>query len=169
MKLAIAAASAAVLVVAMAAPAMAADSSNMSWYTNLGYSDAQFSDANLNAVNGRIGVRGTHIGVEVEAATGLGSTDVSGVSFKMRDQYAADVVAFLPIEHGDLFARAGYGRIDISAAGLGHGGESGWNAGVGGQWFPRGGSNGVRVDYTYNSARSNEHFNNYGISWVHKF
>jgi outer membrane immunogenic protein len=159
-----------------AAPAFAADGPQINWYGDLGYTDTDFGGgANLGSVTGRIGARSLHFGIEAEASGGVTSKDIGGASVKERDEYALDAVLFAPVANGDgdIFFRAGYGRVDIKATaggGSASGGDNGWNAGVGGQWFPHAGPNGVRGDYTYTDlTNGGGHINSYGISYVRKF
>jgi hypothetical protein len=168
MKLALAFAAAAAI--AAATPALAGDAPAISWYGNLGYTANSFSDGTLNSVTGRLGGRSAHIGLEAEASAGLGDTTISGFKVGVKDQYAGYLVGFLPIENGDFFARVGYGTFATRAPyGLGAS-VSTTNVGVGGQWFLKGGHNGVRVEYTYMKPSSSDgHFNAYGLSYVRKF
>jgi hypothetical protein len=173
MKFAIAAA--ALAVAAVASPSFAADKANdVSWYGNIGYTNQQFSDANLGEATVRIGGRGTYFGVEAEASTGLTSKSVGGASVKINDQYGVYAVGFMPIEgsNTDLFARVGYAQTDYKVSGGGSsvtGGNGNWAAGFGGQWFYKGGKDGVRADYTYMSQSGSTHVNLWGLSYVHKF
>jgi hypothetical protein len=116
MKLAFAAA--AVAAVAIASPAFAGDAPKVNWYGNIGYTDFNFSDGDLGAVTARVGARSVHWGVEAEGSTGVGSTNISGIDFKLQDQYALYGVVFAPIDNGngDLFARIGYGRTTLKAS-----------------------------------------------------
>ena len=172
MKLAIAAA--AVAAALLATPALAADGPTINWYGDLGYTATDFGGGvDLGTITGRIGARSAHFGVEGEVAGGVTSKDVSGVSVKENDEYALDAVLFAPMGgDGDLFVRAGYGRMDLKATCCGGSvseGDNAWNAGVGAQYFFHG-KNGVRADYTYYSlSNGGGHVNAYTLSYVRKF
>ena len=172
MKLAIAAAAFAAVVVAT--PALAADGPQINWYANLGYTATDFGGGvDLGTVTGRIGARNTHFGVEGEVGVGVTSKDISGVSVKENDEYALDAVVYAPVSpNADLFLRGGYGRMEVKASCCGGSvteGDNAWNAGVGGQYFFDG-KDGVRADYTYYSlSNGGGHVNAYSISYVRKF
>jgi opacity protein-like surface antigen len=173
MKFAIAAA--ALAAAAIASPVFAADaaSSNISWYGNIGEYVNHFSDADLTSATVRLGGRATYWGVEGEYATGTSSKNISGVSMKINNQYAAYVVGYLPINNGDVFARLGYGRTAFkgSFGGLSaNDTENGYTFGLGAQYFFKGGKDGVRGDFTA------QHFDHqdgvedvFSLAYVRKF
>jgi hypothetical protein len=97
--------------------------------------------------------------VETEVATGLddGHTSLFGENdhVRLKDQYAAYAVGYLPITHNtDVFARVGYCDADSSVRGaqnLFDQSHSAMTYGGGAQYFfgqNGGGPNGVRLDYT---------------------
>jgi opacity protein-like surface antigen len=173
MKFALAAAAAAALI--SATPALAADAPApaISWYGNIGENINHFSDADLTSATVRLGARSAHWGVEAEYATGTSSKDISGVSLKIDNQYAAFLVGYLPINNGDVFARLGYGRTAFKGSFGGLSGsdtENGYLFGLGAQYFFKGGNNGVRGDFT---AQHFDHMDGvedvFSLAYVRKF
>src|SRR5262249_27878902 len=111
----------------------------------------------FNALSLRAGAQvSTYFGAEVEADIGLGSETVGvegfDVDVKLEHALGAFVTARLPVGEGfDLTARAGYADAKLSAdAGFGEasGSDDGFAFGAGARFFPGGGKNGLRVDYT---------------------
>jgi opacity protein-like surface antigen len=159
---------------AIASPAFAADTaSNISWYGNIGENVNHFSDADLTSATVRLGGRTAHWGVEAEYATGTSSKNISGVSLKLDNQYAAYVVGYLPINNGDVFARLGYGRSSFKGSFSGVSGtdtENGYAFGLGAQYFFKGGNNGLRGDFT---AQHFDHLDGvedvFSLAYVRKF
>jgi hypothetical protein len=151
--------SAAVAVLAAAAPAMAqtgdAASTSPSLYGSLGYSN--FDDnSDTSAVTGQLGVRaGKYFGAEGEGSIGFatGQTHVFGGAdhVRLNDEYAGYAVGYLPVlPNADLFARVGYGATDAritSPTASASNYRDGVAYGAGGQYFFNG-PNGVRVAYT---------------------
>lgn len=143
----------------IAAPAFAQDQSAplTGVYANLGYAHSSPGDADLNAIQGRLGYRfNNYLGVEGELAAGLGSDKVAvapGVDakVKLRHQEAIYGVGFLPLTpQWDLIGRVGYGntRIRASSGGVSASdNEQSWNFGAGAQYHFDG-VNGIRADYT---------------------
>jgi hypothetical protein len=169
MKYLFAAASAAAMLVA--APAFAGESPKVSAYGTVGYDALNTGGENFGGVAGRLGVRGQHLGIEGEAAFGVGSTDIEGVSVKMKNQYGVYAVAFLPAgDNFEFLARAGYGRVEIEADAGGasaSGDDTSWRAGVGGQWFS--GDNGVRFDVTHAWYNAGGDSDTVSLHYVRKF
>jgi hypothetical protein len=155
--LTVAACAAAIACVAPAiAQAQPAATATTGVYAGIGYANANADDANLGAIQGRLGYRFNNwLGVEGELAGGVKSDDVNvaGTDVKVKLEHEAAVygVGFLPISpNTDVLARVGYGNTKIKASALGTSasddGDS-WNFGVGAQHHFDG-VNGVRVDYT---------------------
>ena len=171
MKIALIAAS--VAAAAIASPAFAADStSDISWYSNVGYSLNHASDGDLHAASVRVGGRSTNFGLEAEASTGRGDTDLGGgLKGKLQSQYGVYAVGFWPVgANTEVFARVGYGHTTVKVNGIGSGGDNNANFGVGGQWFHKGGKDGLRYEYTYSYFdKAAGHSDVFGLSWVHKF
>jgi hypothetical protein len=151
----------------------------VSAYGTLGVGDVNTDSVNNGAVTGRLGARfGPYIGVEGELSGGFSSdrTNIGGArsDVSLRDQYAAYAVGFLPVmPNADLLARIGYGASDLHVTQPMNTAfnryETTWNAGVGGQYFFSG-ANGVRVDYTRETAdRSDLDANVLTASYVRKF
>jgi outer membrane immunogenic protein len=150
---------ASVAVAAIAAPAFAQDQAAplTGVYANLGYAHSSPGDADLDAIQGRLGYRVNNwFGVEGELAGGLGSDKVNvapGVDakVKLRHQEAIYGVGFLPLTpQWDLIGRVGYGNTKIRASAPGvsaSGNEQSWNFGAGAQ-YNLDGVNGIRADYT---------------------
>jgi outer membrane immunogenic protein len=177
MKTLIAAATAAIACVSLPALANAQDTSSPSTYGTLGYSQASEDGVDLGAIQGRLGARWNHFGVEGELAGGVKSDDVNvggtNVNVKLRHAEAIYGVGYLPVSPNfDLFARVGYGNTDIKASASGvaaTGNSQSWNYGVGGQYFftPK---DGVRVDYTrYDFTDGGDNADVWGVSYVRKF
>lgn len=177
MKSLIIAASVAVSCAAVPALASAQDTASPQVYGTVGYANAKDDDANLGAIQGRLGARWGYFGVEGELAGGVKSDDVNvggtNVNVKLRHQEAIYGVGFLPVSPNlDLFARVGYGNTDIKASSAGlstTGHDQSWNYGVGGQYFFTD-KDGVRVDYTrYDFQHGSENADVWGVAYVRKF
>ena len=173
-------AAATLAVIGAAAPALAQPVlGGVSAYGTLGVGDVNTDSVNNGAVTGRLGARfGPYIGVEGELSGGFSSdrTNIGGArsDVSLRDQYAAYAVGFLPVmPNADLLARIGYGASDLHVTQPMNTAfnryETTWNAGVGGQYFFSG-ANGVRVDYTRETAdRSDLDANVFSAANVRKF
>lgn len=179
MKLLFAAASLAVI--AASAPAFAQDtnSSNTGIYGNLGYSNFGVSDANLDAIQGRLGYRfGNYAGVEGELATGIGSDKStiapgSDVKTKLRHQEALYGVGFLPVSPKlDVIGRVGYGSTNVRTKLAGVSTKDSlesWNYGAGAQYHVDA-KNGVRADYTReNYLGDNGHADVWSVGYNRRF
>jgi len=149
MKIALfAAAAAATLLVS--APALAQDASSPEFYGNLGYSfyDTDIGDAELGAVNARLGARfHRYFGIEGEAAFGVQDDTVAGIDVGLNHSLAVYGVGFLPVtDRVDLLARAGWGNTDVEIGGVDTDDDS-FNYGVGAQ-FSFDDHNAIRGDWT---------------------
>lgn len=162
-------AAAAVAAVMGATPALADE-----WapYANLSYSNLNSDDVNLQSVGGRLGFRADRYGVEGEANWGVGKEDVGGAKVKLDGQYTVYGVAFVPgPENVEFLGRLGYGRTNIKASAGGYSasvGDNMWAVGVGAQWFPNGGKNGVRADVTYDKFENAGDATVISLSYVRK-
>jgi hypothetical protein len=125
-------------------------------YGTIGYAGADTDDANVGAIQGRLGARfGSYLGLEGELGVGVkdDTVDVGGtpVDIKLRHQEAIYGVGFVPLTpHFDILGRVGYGHSSIRAESGGISvtdGEDSWNYGAGAQ-YTFDDRNGVRVDYT---------------------
>ena len=162
---------------AVAAPAFAQDTAlgPISGYANLGYAYTHSDPVNLSAVEGRLGVRSTYLGVEGQGAFGIGDDTDSGVKVSLRHEFSGYAVGFLPIKDTglELFARVGYGNTAIKAKAAGvtvKDDVDSWNYGAGVQYFFNHGPNGVRADYTrHDFTDNNGHGDAWTISYVRKF
>src|SRR5689334_19848276 len=103
---------------AIAAPAFAQDTAlgPISGYANLGYAYTHSDPVNLSAIEGRLGVRTTYLGVEGQGAFGVSDDTDSGVKVKLRNEFSGYAIGFLPIKDSgaELFARVGYGTSALS-------------------------------------------------------
>lgn len=171
---------AAAAAVALTSVALPAAAQSASFYGNVGYSFVDADDVNvdLGAIGAKLGARfNPYLGVEGEAAFGVNddTVTVANVPVKVELQHtvAAYVVGYLPASSSvDLFARVGYGtsKIKASAAGVSASDdESGWNAGLGAQWFFTA-NDGVRGEYTkYGIDDNGLQANAWTVSYVRKF
>lgn len=139
----IAAATAALSVAAIPVASQAQDV-----YGTIGYANVDTGDANLGAIQGRLGYRfNPYVGVEGEAAFGVSGDTVGAVDIDLSHEVGAYVVGFVPVTpRADLFARVGYtsSRFDTS---LGDADGDGVAFGVGGQYHFTD-KDGVRLDWT---------------------
>ncbi len=174
--LVIAAASVAALATAGMAGAASAQDMTPTWYGTVGAANVNVEDANLGAIQGRVGARfGQYFGVEGELSGGIAddSTRISGtnVDVELKCDVGAYAVGYLPINpKADLFARIGYSKseFDVSAAGLSASQEvDGVAYGVGGQYFFSD-KDGIRLDYTKHDSDDGD-ADVVGLSYVRKF
>lgn len=173
-------AAASVAVIAIAAPAFAQDAyaPNTGAYANLGYTNFDGSDVNLDSIQGRLGYRfNNYLGVEGELAGGLGSdktsTSLGDVKTKLKHQEAIYGVGFLPVSpQWDLIGRVGYGNTKIRTKVAGFSGsdnEQSWNFGVGAQYHFDG-KNGIRADYTRHEYEDDAgHANVWSVAYSRRF
>jgi outer membrane immunogenic protein len=165
-------------VVPAAAQAQATAAPNTGAYVNLNLGIVDGGQADLKAVQGRLGYRFMpYLGVEGELGTGLKSdTDtVGGVRFntKLKHEAAIYGVGFLPVgPNTDLLARVGYGtsKLRVKSAGFSASDSAeSWNFGVGAQHHFDG-VNGVRVDYTRQEFNHDQgHANVWTVGYVRRF
>jgi hypothetical protein len=140
-------------------------------YTYLGTTDSPH--VNISAIDVRGGAQFTeHFGAEVEGVFGVTKDNVGGgVKAGLDYLVGAYAVGSVPAGEGSAFARVGVvdGKVKVSGSG-GSASDShgGWAGGVGYKWFPKGGANGVRVEYTYYDLDIVK-ANSASISYVHKF
>jgi hypothetical protein len=141
----IAAASAALGVVGLSAPA-SAQTAPTNWYANLGYTHFDTNRGDLGGVTGRVGYQFTpFIGAEGEASVGVNESNIG----KLKDAWGVYGVGAIPVASNiGVFGRVGYQGMDIDGrhgatnqktSGLGYGGGVQWHAANG---F------GVRGEYT---------------------
>jgi hypothetical protein len=156
-----------------------AQAQGLTYTAEVGYERVSFTGDpkfDVNAVNFRGGAQFLkHFGVEMDVAAGLGGENVSyqGINANVKMQYAVGVygVGYLPLAKGvDLFARVGAVglRDQVSVSGSsGNGNEHGYAVGAGLRWFPMGGKNGLRVEYTRWGLQDD--IDTFGATFVHKF
>jgi len=153
-------------------------------YGNLGYtfldlklpSGGGFSggSTNISAVRVLGGVREQYFGLELQGNFGVSTGSAGGESFKLSSEASIYAVGFLPVSpQADLFARVGYGHINVNISGpggSGTGSDGGVPAGVGGQYMV-GPHDGLRVDYThfFDTTESSVSFDEVSLSYVHRF
>jgi len=159
MKLKFALAAAAALV----APAfMTANAQEANVYINGGYTHFDGDGgAELGAITGRLGVGfGQHFAIEGEAS--LGVKDDGGL--ELDNEIGLFGVAKLPLSpQFDIFARAGFSRIETSPGGE----EDGAAYGVGGQYNLTA-NDGIRGDWTRHDYDAGD-VDAYSIAYVRKF
>src|ERR1700742_1102660 len=118
-------AAASVVVFAAATPAFAQfqPTAKTGAYVNLGYTNFGIGDANIDAIQGRLGYRfNDYLGVEGEFAGGLDHDKVAiapglDARVKLDHQEAIYGVGFLPITpQFDLLGRVGYGHSKLSTS-----------------------------------------------------
>jgi outer membrane immunogenic protein len=159
MKLKLALAAAAALV----APAfMTANAQQANVYINGGYT--QFDGdggGELGALTGRVGVGfGQHFAVEGEASFGIDDDD----GLELDNELGIFGVAKLPLSSQfDIFARAGFARIETSPGGE----EDGPAYGVGGQ-FNFTANDGIRGDWTRHDYDAGD-VDAFSVAYVRKF
>lgn len=139
----IAAATAALSVAAIPVASQAQDV-----YGTIGYANVDTGDANLGAIQGRLGYRfNPYVGVEGEAAFGVSGDTVGAVDIDLSHEVGAYVVGFVPVTpRADLFARVGYTSSSFDTS-LGDADGDGVAFGVGGQYHFTD-KDGVRLDWT---------------------
>lgn len=149
---------------AVSGPVLAQSLPDATFYGSAGYTglagDKSLGDVDLGALTLKGGTRfGRYFGVEGEVGFGLHDDADQDINTKLKHQYAAYAVGYVPIKpNADLFARIGYGAnsfvVDDYTTKTRPLGES-LNLGVGGQYFfdER---NGVRADYTHYDFRNTD-------------
>jgi opacity protein-like surface antigen len=165
-------------VVPAASQAQTTAPANTGAYVNLNLGLADGGQADLKAIQGRLGYRFMpYLGIEGELATGIKSdTDTIGgvqVNTKLKHEAAAYGVGFLPVgPNTDILARIGYGTTKLRAKA---GGVSvsdsveSVNYGVGAQHHFDG-VNGVRADFTRQDFNHDQgHANVWTVGYVRRF
>lgn len=158
-----AAATAAFTVVAVPAVSQAQDV-----YGTVGYANADTDAGKLGALQARLGYRFTpNVGVEGEASFGVKDDSTGGVNVKLKDEFGAYVVGFVPVTpQAELFARVGYSTTTFDTS-LGDQDRDGVAYGVGGQYHFTD-KDGVRLDWTrhdYDAGNADV----YALSYTRKF
>lgn len=174
-------AAASVVVIAGSTPVFAQDvtTERTGAYGNLGYAHSDPGDADLDAIQGRLGYRfNDYLGAEGELSTGLGSdkTNVApgvDVKTKLKHQEAIYGVGFLPLSpQWDLIGRVGYGNTRLRASSGGVSASDNiqsWNFGVGAQYHFDG-KNGIRADYTRQEFEDHGgHADVWGVAYSRRF
>ena len=149
----------------------AAQDGGLNYYGSVGYQSIDLDGASLGAVNGRVGMRndGMGLGIEVEGAAGVDDDVVGLANVELKSQYGIYAVAFLPASDSfELLGRIGYGRTNIEVSGVEVGDDS-FNWGVGAQWFFKGGSNGLRGEWTRYELDGADDSDAFTFSFVHRF
>jgi len=117
-------------------------------YGTIGYAGVEADDANLGALQGRLGYKfNPYLAVEGEAAFGIKDDTVSGVDVKLKHEIGVFGVVSAPLSPSlELFARAGYTGASFDTT-LGDLDTDGFAYGVGGQYnFTE--QDGLRLDWT---------------------
>ena len=165
------------MTLAAAMPAHAQETSTKGVYAGIGYARVSPGNADLDAIQGRLGYRfGPWVGVEAEVAAGLGSDTVGDVAkYKLRHQESLYAVGFAPLTPKlDLLARVGYGytRMKLSIADTAFStsfGQESWNFGGGVQYLVDG-KNGLRAEYTRQEFIGGDaDSDNWSIGYVRRF
>jgi hypothetical protein len=143
----------------------------------LGYTRAAW-DTDPSIAFNTIHARGSlqankNFGAEMELGFGFGSDSIPGGEIKQQVEAGLYVDGYLPVGHGDLIARVGWTRTVTRATATGGGStdfaNKGAALGVGYRFFPNGGENGVRVDYTHYFYDGDIGVNAVSIGYVRKF
>jgi outer membrane immunogenic protein len=153
-------------------------------YGNLGYTylnvnlpsigSVPAGSTNISAIRVLGGVREKYFGFELQGDFGVSSGSFGPASLKLNSEASIYAVAFLPVApKADLFARVGYGHVNIDVSGPGGSGsasDGGVPVGVGGQYMvsPH---DGLRLDYThfFDTSESNVSFDEVSVSYVRRF
>ncbi|HRD27663.1 MAG TPA: porin family protein [Caulobacter sp.] len=133
---------------ALSVAAVPAVSQAQEAYGTIGYANVDADDANIGAIQGRLGYRfNPYVGVEGEAAFGVNGDTIGGVDVDLQHEVGAYVVGFVPVTpRADLFARVGYTSSSFDTS-LGDVDGDGVAWGVGGQYHFTD-KDGVRLDWT---------------------
>ena len=117
-------------------------------YGTIGYAGVEADDANLGALQGRLGYKfNPYLAIEGEAAFGISDDTVSGVDVELKHEVGVFGVVIAPLSPSfDLFARAGYSGATFDTT-LGEADTDGFAYGVGGQYNVTE-KDGVRLDWT---------------------
>ena len=149
-------------------PAMA---QGMGLYANGGLThvDASDMDISFEAVTVRVGSRfAPNFAVEGEGTFGFEQDRLDGDIYELNSDFGAYGVVLLPMtENADLFARLGWGRTTIEAAGEDMENDD-VRYGVGAQFFFNE-TSGVRIDFTRYNLGEDVDGDAYTVSYAHKF
>ena len=153
-------------------------------YGNLGYTYLNIklpsiaglpSDStNISAVQVLGGVREQYFGFELQGNFGVSTGTVDTVSLKLNSEASIYAVGFWPVTpKADLFARVGYGHVNLNVSGGGASASASDGAvpvGVGGQYMVTA-HDGVRFDYThfFDTQESSVSFDEVSLSYVRRF
>jgi hypothetical protein len=137
-------------------------------YGTVGYGNVDTDTAKVGALQARLGYKFTpNLGVEGEASFGVKDDNYGGVNVKLKDQFGAYVVGFVPVTpKAELFARVGYSGATFDTS-LGDRDADGVAYGVGGQYNVTD-KDGVRFDWTrhdYDAGNADV----YALSYSRKF
>jgi outer membrane immunogenic protein len=142
--------------VALAPAAFAQEADAPKYYWWAGYGTGEFDQdfsgdtARLGTLQGKLGWRlHRNFGVEGEAAFGVDEDKVFFGHVKVKYEYGAFAVGYLPVlDTVDLFARAGYAQVELESdvTTASSQGSSGAAFGAGGVWYV--GPLDVRFEYT---------------------
>lgn len=151
---------------------------NTGAYANLNLGIADGGQADLKAIQGRLGYRFMpFVGIEGELATGLKSDKdtIGGVQVRTKLKHEAAVygVGFLPVgPNTDILARIGYGttKFGVKATGVSASDSvESVNYGIGAQHHFDG-LNGIRADFTRQDFNHDQgHANVWTVGYVRRF
>ncbi len=180
MKSLIAAASVAVIGVAVPAIGQAQTAAPTGFYGTLGYAGTSYSGFDVGAIQGRLGYRlNNWLGAEGEVSGGVKDDHVEvapGVNAKVKldHQEAIYGVGFFPVTPQlDLLGRVGYGHSKATGSAGGIEAASAadsWNYG-GGVQYRLDDKNGIRADYTRESFQRTDggHADVWSVAYARRF
>ena len=153
---------------ALSAAAIPAASQAQEIYGTVGYANVDTGDANLGAIQGRLGYKfNPYVGVEGEVAFGVSGDSVGAVDVDLKHQVGGFLVGFVPVSpKADLFARVGYTSSSFDTS-LGDLDDDGVAFGAGGQYHFTD-KDGVRLDWTRHDHDAGE-ADVWAVAYTRKF
>ena len=103
-------------------------------------------------------MREKYFGFELQGNFGVSTGSVDTVSLKLNSEASIYAVGFLPMSpKADLFARVGYGHVNVDVSGAGGSASAS--------------DDGVRLDYThfFDTQESSVNFDEVSVSYVRRF
>jgi len=150
-----------------AAPAFAQDASSPQFYGSIGAAMITDDFVDLGAIQARVGVRGTHFGLEAEGSIGVMDDELFGVDVDLEYQAGIYAVVFLPVsDNVEFHGRLGYSNFEVGAGG-GSASVDTFNVGIGAS-FSFSEKDAIRGDYTYMDD-GGTYANMWSLAYVRKF